>query len=279
MSVFAERKIDCHNHIFDPAKFPYQPDSPYHPEGHEITSAEYFHHVLDTYGVSHAVLVGPNSGYGENDNRALLDAIKNSHGRFKGMAVVDSQCSLQTLQALKAQGVVGVTFNVALYGVEHFRHAHALLEKLKELDLISQIQVTGEQLLPLQAMFRDAGTKIVIDHCGRPDLQAGIKRDGFRAVLDLADTGRAWIKVSGFDKFSEESYPYRDCLPTVASIQSAYGEDRVLWGSDWPFLKPRQHMDYGTVLSLAVQHFPNSSAREKYFWRNAATLYGFDSAG
>ncbi|MGB0784276.1 MAG: hypothetical protein ACPGRG_13985, partial [Marinomonas sp.] len=70
MSVFTERKIDCHNHIFDPQQFPYQADSPYAPEGHEVATADYFLQVLETYGVSHALLIGPNSAYGENDNRA-----------------------------------------------------------------------------------------------------------------------------------------------------------------------------------------------------------------
>lgn len=275
MSIFSERKIDCHNHIFDPARFPYRPDSPYHPSGHEIATADHFHQVLDAYGVSHALLVGPNSGYGENDNRALLDAIQRSSGRFKGMAVVDQNCSMDALQALQAQGVVGVTFNVAFYGVDHFRHSAALLDRLAQLDMIAQFQVEGDQLLPLVDMFRDSGARLLVDHCGRPNLDAGVTSPGFQSVLDLADTQRAWIKVSGFDKFSRQAPPYGDVLPYVQAIQCAYGEDRMIWGSDWPFLKPRQRMDYGVMLALAEQHFPDAGQREKYFWRNAAELFGF----
>lgn len=277
MSLLTERKIDCHNHIFDPTAFPYQPDSPYHPTGHEVATADYFHQVLDCYGVSHALLIGPNSGYGENDNRALLDAIKRSGGRFKGMAVVDADCSSDQLAELKAGGVVGATFNVAFYGPEHFLQSKALLARLAELDMIAQVQVSADQLLPLAAVFGDAPTRLVIDHCGRPDLQAGIDNPGFNAVLKLAESGRSWIKVSGFEKFSQQPYPYADCLPYVRAMQSAFGEDRLLWGSDWPFLKPRQRMDYGTVLMLAAEHFPDAAAREKYFWENAAALYDFDA--
>ena len=47
MSVFRECKIDCHNHIIDPVRFPNRADSPYHPCGHEIATAEHFHQVLD----------------------------------------------------------------------------------------------------------------------------------------------------------------------------------------------------------------------------------------
>src|SRR5215211_7745360 len=86
MSVFDEPKIDCHNHILDPARFPYHPDTLYRPAGQEITPAEQLFRVMDVYGVHGALVVGPNSGYG-SDNRCLLDAIARSQGRLKGIAV------------------------------------------------------------------------------------------------------------------------------------------------------------------------------------------------
>ena len=36
MSIIDEPKIDCHNHILDPARFSYQTNTPYRPAGHEI---------------------------------------------------------------------------------------------------------------------------------------------------------------------------------------------------------------------------------------------------
>jgi hypothetical protein len=64
MSIFDEPKIDCHNHVFDPAAFPYRPDTAYRPAGQEIGTALQFRHVMDCYGVRNALAVGPNSGYG-----------------------------------------------------------------------------------------------------------------------------------------------------------------------------------------------------------------------
>lgn len=275
MSVFTEPKIDCHNHIFDPPRFPYQPDSPYNPSGHEVGTADLFMQVMDAYGISHALLVGPNSGYGENDNRALLDAIRRSDGRCKGMAVVDQNTSLETLQSLKAQGIAGITFNIAFYGVEHFRQSSALLQRIAQLDMIAQLQVEGEQLIALQDIFVESGARLLVDHCGRPDLDAGLGSPGFQAVLGLAQTGRAWIKVSGFDKFSREAFPYADIADYVHAIQQAYGEDRLIWGSDWPFLRARHRLDIGILLTLAEKQFPDPQQREKYFWKNAAQLIGF----
>ena len=39
MNIYDEPKIDCHNHIFDPARFPYNPSAHYAPTGGEIGTA------------------------------------------------------------------------------------------------------------------------------------------------------------------------------------------------------------------------------------------------
>jgi len=132
MSIFNEPKIDCHNHIFDPVRFPYRPDTHYRPSGQECGSARLFMQVLDAYGVRHALVVGPNSGY-DTDNRCLLDAIAQSGGRFKGIAVVENYCSLETVSALQAQGIVGVAFNPAFLGVAYYTGTALLLRCCRSL--------------------------------------------------------------------------------------------------------------------------------------------------
>ena len=79
--------VDCHVHVFDPARFPYAPDAYYAPAGQELGTPARLAGVLDWHGVDHAVLVGPNSGYGE-DNSCLLDTLAAGEGRYRGMAVV-----------------------------------------------------------------------------------------------------------------------------------------------------------------------------------------------
>ena len=145
MSIFDEPKIDCHNHIFDPVRFPYRPDTHYRPAGQECGSAQLFMQVLDAYGVRHALVVGPNSGY-DTDNRCLLDAIAQSDGRFKGIAVVDNACSFDALVALQAQGIVGVAFNPAFLGTAHYAGTAPLLAMLSQLGMLLQVQVEKDQL-------------------------------------------------------------------------------------------------------------------------------------
>jgi len=120
--VVPGRVVDCHVHVFDPARFPYRPDTHYAPSGQELGTPARLQGVLDSHGVSHALLVGPNSGYGE-DNRCLLAALAASHGRHRGMAVVLNDTPRAALADLRAAGVLGGTLNAALLGVRYYADA------------------------------------------------------------------------------------------------------------------------------------------------------------
>ena len=134
MSVFDEPKIDCHNHVLDPLKFPYAADVPYRPAGQEIGTAAQFDAVLAAYGVHHALIVGPNSGYG-TDNRCLLDALAQGQGRHKGVAVVHCDVDAAELERLKALGIVGVTMNATYFPAGHYANAGPMLAKLAALGM------------------------------------------------------------------------------------------------------------------------------------------------
>jgi predicted TIM-barrel fold metal-dependent hydrolase len=224
--------------------------------------------------VRHALLVGPNSGYGL-DNRCLLDAIKHSAGRFKGVAVVRNDASRAELQDLQAQGVVGVAMNVALLGVDFYRRTGALLERLRELGLWAQVQVQGDQLVDLQPMLAGSGAKLLFDHCGRPDPVAGVGQVGFAALLALADTGRAGVKLSSLVKCSTQPYPYPDAWPYVQALLQAYTPQRLVWASDWPFLRAPERMDYGPLLALFEQLVPQAADRQTIGWDTPQRLFGF----
>jgi predicted TIM-barrel fold metal-dependent hydrolase len=274
MNIYDEPKIDCHNHVIDPARFPYAADTAYRPAGQEIGSAPYFLHVLDAYGVRHALLVGPNSGYG-TDNRCLLDAIAQSSGRFKGIAVVPNDVELSVLERLKVAGIVGVAFNTTVNGVAYYSDIDELLAKLAALGLFVQIQVEHDQLVPLAPMLERSGVRILIDHCGRPTPEAGLDQPGFKALLRLARTGRAFVKLSGYEKFSREPYPYADVQPYVRALIETFTLDACVWASDWPFLKAIKRVDYGPLLKLAETLLPGEHDRRKLLWETPQKLFGF----
>ncbi len=273
-TVYATPKVDCHCHILDPQGHPYAEGVHYRPTGQETGSADYFAQVLDCYGVRHALLVEPNSGY-DFDNRCMLDAIARGNGRFKGIAVVSNDASSSQLQDLKAQGIVGIAFNFALHGLDYYRDFAPLLARLAALDMFAQVQVDGVQMQVLAPALLDSGAEILIDHCARPDVSRGLGGAGFAAALRMADSGRATVKLSGFVKYSAQAFPFADIKIFVAALLQAFGPDHCIWASDWPFLKAPARLDYGPLLQLFAQAVPDAQDREKILWHTPLRLFGF----
>lgn len=275
MSIFDEPKIDAHCHILDPARHPYAADVAYRPAGQEVGPFEQYEAVMDAYGIRHALFVGPNSGYGQ-DNRCLLDTLSRGAGRFRGIAVVPLDCPSERLAALKAAGVIGVAFNATVMGTDHYAQAGPLLRRLADLDLCVSVQVEHDQMLALAPLLLASGVRLLVDHCGRPTPGGGIDQPGFQAVLALARSGRAAVKLSGYQKFSTEAPPYPDAQPYVRALLDAYGLDACVWASDWPFLKAPQRLDVGPLLRAVERLLPDPADRRKLWWDTPARWFGFD---
>jgi predicted TIM-barrel fold metal-dependent hydrolase len=275
MGALAEKKIDCHNHILDPERYPYSAATRYRPAGQEIGTEQQLHTVCDTYGVNHCLVVGPNSGYGL-DNRCLLDCIERSHGRFKGVAVVGNDASASELEELKARGIVGIAFNATYHSPEFYLDTGPLLRRMSALGLVAQFQVEGDQLVALMPLIERTDATIVIDHCGRPDISRGLSAPGFAAMRALALRGNSAVKLSGLYKFSAEAFPYRDAWPFIRDLVAHFGLDGCVWGSDWPYLRAPRRIDYGPLLHLVDMLFPDEGERRQVLWETPKRLFGFE---
>jgi predicted TIM-barrel fold metal-dependent hydrolase len=127
-------------------------------------------------------------------------------------------------------------------------------------------------MMPLLAA---SGVHILVDHCGRPTVDAGVDEPGFRALLKLGTTGRAFVKLSGFVKFSRKPAPHEDTWPFVTALIDAFTIDHCLWASDWPYLRAPVHVDYGVLLHLALTLFPDATDRRTLLWDTPRELFGF----
>ena len=273
-AILLEPKIDTHVHVLDPVRFPYNEDTHYAPAGQELGTPAQLTQVMAAYGTRHALLVGPNSGYGL-DNRCMLDTIARDPARFRGIAVVRNDASLDELRRLKDAGVLGVAWNVTFYGVGHYRDARPLVDKLAALDMFVDIQVEHAQLVTMMPLFEHSPVRILVDHCGRATLADGPDAPGFRALRELGGSGRAYVKLSGFVKFSQQPAPYRDTWAFVRALIDAFTLDRCLWASDWPYLRAPSRVDYGVLLALALECFPDAAERRKLMWDTPRALFGF----
>lgn len=274
MSLFDEPKIDCHCHVLDPARFPYAADVAYRPAGQEIGPLAQYEQVMDAYGIRHALLVGPNSGYG-TDNRCLLHALAQGQGRFKGIAVVPNEIGDEALHELKAAGVIGVAFNATLLGTAHYAHTDDLLQRLAGLGMLLSLQVEHDQLVALRPLIERTDVRVLIDHCGRPVAGGGIGQAGFQALLALGRAGRVAVKLSGYQKFSTQAPPYADTRPFLDALLEAFTLDACLWASDWPFLRAPQRLDVGPLLRQVERLLPAAHDRRKLLWESPRHWLGF----
>lgn len=275
MNIFHEPKVDSHCHVLDPARYPYAPDVRYQPTGQEIGTPEQYLQVMQAYGIRHALLVGPNSGYGW-DNRCMLDTLRRGAGCFRGVAVVRNDITREELKRLKEAGVVGVAFNATVLGVEHYLQAGPLLKLLAELDLFVSMQVEHDQLVALRPLLEASGVRIVFDHCGRPAAGGGVGQPGFQELLALARTGRVAVKLSGYQKFSRQPPPHEDAWPFVRELLDAFTPDACMWASDWPFLRSPVRLDVGPLLAQFEELVPNATDRRKILWDTPMAWFGFD---
>lgn len=87
---------DAHCHVFGPhAEFPYSPNASYWPPDADKFALKQMHGTL---GIERAVLVQA-SCHG-TDNSAMLDAIKSSNGKYRGVCIADDTFSDNEFQDL-----------------------------------------------------------------------------------------------------------------------------------------------------------------------------------
>jgi predicted TIM-barrel fold metal-dependent hydrolase len=270
--------IDCHAHVIDPARFPFVPGKGYQPRADEAGPREAYWSTLTSHGVSHGLLVQP-SGYAY-DNRAMLDAMAFASGRGKGIAVVEDDASDDTLDALTAAGCIGVRLNLGSFDPDFFERATAarFLRRMHDRKLFVQVYASARRWTHIAPVLADSGVSLIVDHMGEPDLDEGLGQPGFAAVLALGRSGRAIVKLSAAYRISRQPAPHRDVATYAQACIEAFGVDRCVWGSDWPFLnagKPTSYADQLAWLECAV---PDPPMRRRILAENPRKLFGFAGA-
>lgn len=277
MSVFPmpdHPAADCHVHIYDDA-YPFVPNPRYIPDPSLRGTDAQLARLLDAHGLTHALLVSA-APYGGN-NGPVLDAIARRPDRFRGIALVpDPEISDRDLRALHEGGMVGVRVNLAL-GLSELGHAEALrfLERIDELGWFLDIHCERDDLVAARPILRQSKVRVLIDHCGRPDVSRGFDQKGFEWLLELGREGRGVVKLSGPFRFSRIGYPYDDVDRYIAAAIDAYGLDNCVWGSDWPFVNMGERVDYGPPMQCLSRWLPDAADRCKVLWDTPARLFGF----
>lgn len=266
---------DSHLHIFDIGRFPVPETATYVPPPAEHGAVEDLIALHDAHGITHALLVQPSSGYGL-DNACMLHAIEAGGGRFRGLAQITPDASEDDIARLAGQGCIGVRLDLASKGMvqlERWRDA-GLFARLRKAGWAVGVLARGAQWVEAAPALLRAEVRLMVDHCGLPDVNAGTDAPGFRAVLDLLREGAA-VKLSGADRWGFGAYPYAGADPFVAACLEAAAPENVLWGSDWPFVRAPRRVDYGPVRGLLDRWVTDTAMRQRILWDNPKQWFRF----
>jgi predicted TIM-barrel fold metal-dependent hydrolase len=266
---------DCHAHVFCGNAIPYAAERVYTPHPSQMGTAKQFAAVLESHGISHGLLVG--AGVYGTDNSCLLDAIASSRGMFKGIALVKPGSTERDLAALADRGVVGLRINLMNNGLRELTEpgADKLLAQAKEMNWFVQVHYQKDELVPAVPILRKAGVRLMFDHFGRPDVARGVNSPGFQALLEFGREGKSIIKLSGPFRASVDGAPYHDVDPFIAAAIKSYTLEHCVWGSDWPWVRMDERVDYGPVLNCVSRWLPDPRDMDKVLKQNPAKLFGF----
>lgn len=133
----------------------------------------------------------------------------------------------------------------------------------------------------LALLERYPDMRVVIDHCMKPRIRDhargpevfGRWADG---MSRLAEQTRACCKLSGLVTEAAEGWTLDDLKPYADHVLSAFGAERVMWGSDWPVCRLRASYDDWRAAAEALTAHLGEDARARIFGGTAVRFYRLD---
>jgi predicted TIM-barrel fold metal-dependent hydrolase len=117
-------------------------------------------------------------------------------------------------------------------------------------------------------------TFFVLDHLGKPNVQSGQLEPWRDQIAELAELPNVACKVSGLVTEADLTHwTVADLKPYVLHVLEAFGEDRVLFGGDWPVVTmAASYRQWVTSLDQLTSHL-SPDARKKLWADNARRVY------
>jgi predicted TIM-barrel fold metal-dependent hydrolase len=268
---------DTHAHIFGPFdQFPLAEISSYPLPN--APAARYME-MLNTIGAARGVLVQP-APYG-TDTNAMLDALRCSGGRVRGIAVATADASEAELQRLYDAGVRGLRFvemrdqqGKKFRGSVGADQIRRLAPALKQVGMHAQLWAACEDYEHILPDLVPLGLTLVLDHMACIKVERGINDPSFLSLLKWLETGAIWVKLS-VCRVSKAAPDYADLKPFHDALVAA-NSSRLVWGSDWPFVRMgTQSPNVGALIDLFDSWVPDERTRLQILVKNPALLYGF----
>jgi predicted TIM-barrel fold metal-dependent hydrolase len=245
--------VDAHAHIFT-RKMPFVPGAWTRPD-YEF-SAEQYLATLDEHGVAFGVISAATL-FGDY-NEYTLDALRR-YRRLRATVIVQPGVDSATLARMAGAGVVGIRLSLRrlprLPDLRDESHQR-FFKRLADLGMHVELLAHGVDLPVVLPLIEASGVTLVIDHFADPDRNLGVESPGFIAALRSLERGRTFVKLAAAMRLNLEVA--RACAQRLLAVA---GPERLLWGSDAPFIGHEPRPAYGEALRLFEELVPDERQR------------------
>lgn len=168
-----------------------------------------------------------------------------------------------TLQSAPESFILGEAFQRGIGLLQEYRLTYDLL--------IFQDQLPVAKKL----VSNHPGQPFVLDHMAKVRISSAVDPNWVAGIKELARQENVFCKLSGFLVETEGlKWKPEDFDPYFETVWNAFGEDRLMYGSDWPVCLAAG--TYEDTLELVETFFARKGSRalQKIMWENAFKFYG-----
>jgi L-fuconolactonase len=154
------------------------------------------------------------------------------------------------------------------------------IQMLSEYDLTFDLCLKHGQLPDVIELVRQCpDTRFVLDHIGKPDIRQHLLDPWREQIQELATLGNVACKISGMvTEADHQHWTAEDIATYMMHVLTSFGEDRVMFGGDWPVLLLASSY-YRWVETVDVLTSSMSSSALRKFWsENARRIYRLNNA-
>jgi L-fuconolactonase len=274
--------VDAHHHFWDPssAEYPWMTDE--FAAIRRRFGPQDLGPLLAECGIDRTVLVQTRASLDETREllavAARTDFVAGVVG-WVNLTASDITAQLRRLRSLpEGRWLIGIRHQVhdeldplwlarsdvrrGLHAVEEAGLAYDLLVRTRELP--SAVRIARD--IP--------GLRLVLDHGAKPPIRTGDLRAWAEAMAPLGECGNVSCKLSGLiTEADPQTWQPEDLVGCVRQIAGWFGDDRLIFGSDWPVCLLAG--SYAEVLGALMYALGDVSpdTRAKILGANAARIY------
>ena len=269
--------IDAHHHFWDPSRAHYDWLTDERAAIRRPFAPDDLRPLLRAHGIERTIVIEARSSLEETRELLALADATDFLAAVVGWVDLADPALPETLAELRAGSggrfLAGMRHRVrAEPDPEWLLRPDVLrgLAALADAGIVHDLLVTGRELpAAVEAARRLPALGFVVEHLGGPDVRAGEDPRWARGMAPFADLANVSCKVSGLAVGTAG-----ELAPFVERVVGWFGEDRLLFGSDWPVcLLATSYEGILERLAEVTRGLP-PRARTKLMGENARRVYG-----